>query len=164
MNENKSIRVLFVCLGNICRSPAAEGIMRHLVKVNGLEHLIEVDSAGIGSWHVGQLPDHRMRRHGQRHGYDFNSRARQFSGRDFSQFDYIVGMDEENIHDILKKASNPKDRNKVVCMADYLTHHPMHDEVPDPYYGSDADFELVIDLLEDACQSFLQKIVSQRHF
>ncbi len=154
-------KILFVCLGNICRSPAAEGIMRHLAEVKGLSHLLQVDSAGIGGWHVGQLPDHRMRRHGIRHGYDFNSRARQFSSADFSQFDYIVGMDQENIHDICRKARNEGDKHKVICMADYLSHHPRHHEIPDPYYGDDHDFELVIDLLEDACEGLLATLLNK---
>ena len=154
-STNKKTRILFVCLGNICRSPAAEGIMCHLAKVKGCSHRIEVDSAGIGSWHVGQLPDQRMRRHGARHGYDFNSRARQFNAEDFSRFDYIVGMDKENIRDILRKARNDSETSKVICMADYLSRHPHHHEIPDPYYGNDSDFELVIDLLEDACEQLL---------
>ena len=151
-SQKTKIKILFVCLGNICRSPAAEGIMRHLVEVKGCSHRIVVDSAGIGSWHVGQLPDYRMRRHGARHGYDFNSRARQFSVEDFLKFDYIVGMDEENMRDIQRKARNNSDKSKIICMADYLSRHPHHHEIPDPYYGSDKDFELVIDLLEDACE------------
>ena len=151
-SQKTKIKILFVCLGNICRSPAAEGIMRHLVEVKGCSHRIVVDSAGIGSWHVGQLPDYRMRSHGARHGYDFNSRARQFSVEDFLKFDYIVGMDEENMRDIQRKARNNSDKSKIICMADYLSRHPHHHEIPDPYYGSDKDFELVIDLLEDACE------------
>ena len=154
-SPEKEIKILFVCLGNICRSPAAEGIMRHLAKVKGCSHRIFVDSAGIGSWHVGQLPDHRMRRHGMRHGYDFSSRARQFDVADFSRFDYIVGMDENNMRDIRRKAKNESEKNKVICMADYLSRHPHHHEIPDPYYGDDSDFELVIDLLEDACEQLL---------
>ena len=151
-STKKEIRILFVCLGNICRSPAAEGIMKHIVDNKGYSHRFVIDSAGIGGWHVGQLPDYRMRRHGARHGYDFNSRARQFLTDDFSRFDYIVGMDEENMRDIWRKTRNDNDKTKVICMADYLSRHPHHHEIPDPYYGSDKDFELVIDLLEDACE------------
>ncbi|MBP5386904.1 MAG: low molecular weight phosphotyrosine protein phosphatase [Prevotella sp.] len=151
-------RILFVCLGNICRSPAAEGIMKHLLKVENLEHIAEVDSSGIGPWHVGQLPDERMRRHGRRHGYEFDSIARQFSAADFDRFDLIVGMDEDNVSQISSRARSPYDLHKVVCMADYLTHHPMHKSVPDPYYSNDNAFELVIELLEDACQGLLNSI------
>ena len=147
-----------MCLGNICRSPAAEGIMKHLLKVENLEHIAEVDSSGIGPWHVGQLPDERMRRHGRRHGYEFDSIARQFSAADFDRFDLIVGMDEDNVSQISSRARSPYDLHKVVCMADYLTHHPMHKSVPDPYYSNDNAFELVIELLEDACQGLLNSI------
>ena len=94
-----SYKILFVCLGNICRSPAAEGIMLHIVNNEGVGHLYEVDSAGLGEWHVGELPDPRMRRHGKRHGYDFCSRARQFVPEDFDNFDYIVAMDQTNYDD-----------------------------------------------------------------
>ena len=160
MNHQKMInkKILFVCLGNICRSPAAEGIMRHIVELNGMGHLFQIDSAGIGGWHVGDLPDSRMRRHGERHGYNFTHRARKFSAADFDRFDCIVGMDEENIHDIMRKARNQQDREKVVCMADYLTHHPQHHVVPDPYYSDDHAFELVIQLLEDACQGLFNTL------
>ncbi len=151
-------RILFVCLGNICRSPAAEGIMRHLLQTEKLEHIAEVDSAGLGPWHVGQLPDERMRRHGRRHGYQFDSIARQFSTADFDQFDLIVGMDSENVDHLAALARSPYDLRKIVCMADYLTHHPMHKSVPDPYYSNDNAFELVIELLEDACQGLLDAI------
>ena len=152
------MKILFVCLGNICRSPAAEGIMNHLLKVENLEYLAETDSAGIGPWHVGQLPDERMRRHGRRHGYQFDSIARQFSASDFDRFDLIVGMDSENVRNLTSRARSSNDRRKIVCMADYLTHHPKHKSIPDPYYGNDRDFELVIELLEDACQGLLDSI------
>ena len=132
--------------------------MKHLLKTENLEHIAEVDSAGIGPWHVGQLPDERMRRHGRRHGYQFDSIARQFSAADFDRFDLIVGMDEDNIKQISSRARSPYDLRKVVCMSDYLTHHPMHTSVPDPYYSNDHAFELVIELLEDACQGLLDAI------
>ncbi|MBQ8656758.1 MAG: low molecular weight phosphotyrosine protein phosphatase [Prevotella sp.] len=151
-------KILFVCLGNICRSPAAEGIMKRLVEERGLADDFVIDSAGIGSWHVGQLPDRRMRQHGARHGYDFNSRARQISRDDFRRFDYIVVMDEENRHDVLRLSSDAADRQRVLMMADYLRRHPQQYDVPDPYYGGDRDFELVIELLEDACEGLLDQL------
>ena len=157
-NKDNVTRILFVCLGNICRSPAAEGIMRHIVEMNGQEQRFYIDSAGIGSWHVGDLPDRRMRSHGRRHGYDFTHRARQFSADDFDRFDYIVGMDEENLRDILRRSRHGRDKEKVYCMADFLTQHPTHHVVPDPYYSGDSAFELVIELLEDACQGLFQKV------
>lgn len=154
-------RILFICLGNICRSPAAEGIMQSIVEHNGRSDDFLIDSAGMGSWHVGQLPDRRMRGHGARHGYDFCSRARQFSCSDFGRFDLIVTMDDENYHDIVSMATSPEECRKVVHMTDYLTRHPGQQTIPDPYYGGDRDFELVITLLEDACQGLFQSIVGE---
>ncbi len=155
-------KLLFVCLGNICRSPAAEGIFNHLVQVSQLQHRFVASSAGIGNWHVGDLPDHRMRSHGSRHGYQFDSRACQFSSSDFDRFDLIIAMDEQNARDIRSKARSPYDIPKILLMADFLKHHPMHRSIPDPYYGSDEQFELVIELLEDACQGLLDYLVGLR--
>ena len=123
-------KILFICLGNICRSPAADGIMRHLVTERGLEDEFLIDSAGIGSWHVGQLPDRRMRKCGQRHGYNFDHRARQFSSKDFERFDYIAVMDQENYHDVARQANTPDDLKKIIRMSDYLRHHPGQKTVP----------------------------------
>lgn len=151
-------KVLFICLGNICRSPAAEGIMKNLVEKEGLGDEFEIDSAGIGSWHVGQLPDSRMRKCGAEHGYRFDSHARQFQKSDFNQFDTIVVMDNENYRAITSLTSSKTDKDKVVRMADFLTSHREHTTIPDPYYGDYSDFELVITLLEDACQGLLKEI------
>lgn len=153
-------RVLFVCLGNICRSPAAEGILRHIVEVNGMQHAVVVDSAGLGSWHVGELPDIRMRRHGERHGYHFDSRARVFESSDFDKFDFVVAMDDNNIDELKGKARSPYDFKKIVPIARYLRHFPMYNSVPDPYYGGDNGFELVIQMLEDACQTLYESLVA----
>lgn len=154
-------KILFICLGNICRSPAAEGIMQHLVDSHGLSANFLIDSAGIGSWHVGQLPDSRMRRHGLRHGYDFSSRARQFTTDDFSRFDLIVTMDEENYDTITARARTADEERKVVRMASYLSRRQAS-SIPDPYYGGDQGFEHVITLLEDACQGLLDSIMHPR--
>ena len=157
-------RILFICLGNICRSPAADGIMRHLVSEQGLDDQFMIDSAGIGSWHVGQLPDRRMRRQGERHGYTFDHRARQFSAADFDRFDLVAVMDQENYHDVSRQARSDADRQKIIRMSDYLQHHPGQRTIPDPYYGSDKDFEYVIELLEDACSGLLQKLTKMENF
>jgi protein-tyrosine phosphatase len=149
-------KILFVCLGNICRSPAAEGIMKHQVEQQGLADQFCIDSAGIGSWHVGQLPDPRMRQHGKAHGYNFNSHARQIQRDDFDRFDYIIVMDDENLYDVQQKARNTDDRQKIIKLASFLQQHPGQKTVPDPYYGGDKDFELVIELLEDACDGLLR--------
>ena len=151
-------RILFICLGNICRSPAAEGVMRTLVHWAGRDAEFEIDSAGIGGWHVGQLPDSRMRRHGAERGYTFDSRARQFSENDFSHFDYILVMDHDNFRAVTAMAPIPADRNKVRMLTDYLQQHPDASVVPDPYYGGPADFDYALDLIEDACRGILNRI------
>lgn len=153
--------VLFICLGNICRSPAAEGIMKSLVEKEGMSDDFFIDSAAIGSWHIGQLPDSRMRKCGAEHGYRFDSHARQIQKSDFQHFDLIVVMDNENYRAITSMASSQADKDKVVRIADYLTHHREYTTVPDPYYGDYSDFELVIELLEDACQGLLDSIKEQ---
>ncbi len=114
-----------------------------------------VDSAGIGSWHEGQLPDRRMREHGARRGYDICSRARQIRREDFAKFDYIFGMDHENMADLKRMARTDEERKKVMCTADFMTRHPGYDTVPDPYYGGAEDFELALDLIEDACDGMI---------
>lgn len=154
--------LLFVCLGNICRSPAAEGIMKQMAYDNPqLRGEIIVDSAGIGAWHTGQLPDHRMREHAARRGYDLNSRARQVKPEDFDRFDIVFGMDEENIADLKRVARNKDDRAKIRCLADYMTQHPEYSTVPDPYYGTGRDFELALDLIEDACREMAERLTKE---
>ena len=155
------IRILFVCLGNICRSPAAEGIMLHIVNNEGMGNQYQVDSAGLGGWHVGELPDPRMRRHGERHGYDFCSRARKFEPDDFDRFDLIVAMDNANYDEIKSMARSPYDYRKIVMMASYLRHHPTFKAIPDPYYGGDHGFEVVIALLEDACKGLFDVLLKK---
>lgn len=161
MKNNKTTSILFICLGNICRSPAAEGIMKHIVEEKGVADAFEIDSAAIGPWHIGELPDSRMRRCGAGHGYTFNSRARQLTSEDFGRFDLIIGMDHENIRAIKAKARNHDDEQKIRLMADYLRHHPNHSTIPDPYYGGERDFELVIELLEDACEALAEELIQK---
>ena len=157
-NPNKKY-ILFVCLGNICRSPAAEGIMKQMIYDEPeLRGDIVVDSAGIGAWHTGQLPDHRMREHAAGRGYNLNSRARQIQPDDFDKFDLIFGMDKENMADLKRVARNAEDCKKLYCLADYLTRHPQYTTVPDPYYGSGKDFDIALDLIEDACQELTEKL------
>ena len=151
-------KVLFVCLGNICRSPAGEGILKKILTDRGMSDKFLVDSAGIGDWHVGNLPDIRMRRHGSEHGYNFDSHARQFVKADFDQFDYIFVMDDANYKALKSKARTSSDMEKVYMTGDFLKHHPDNTFVPDPYYGDDDDFELAIELLEDACASIADYI------
>ena len=155
MSHVKQLSLLFICLGNICRSPAAEGIMKQLVEKRGLSHRFYIDSAGIGRWHIGQLPDARMRKHGARRGYLFDSRARVFTPADFDTFDLIIVMDDENYEDIIYKVRNDEDKAKVHRMTEYLQKYKHYDSVPDPYYEGPDGFELVLDLLEDGCQGLL---------
>ena len=144
-------RILFVCLGNICRSPAADGIMRGIIHEEMKDDEWEVDSAGIGSWHAGDLPDRRMRRAGERRGYRFDHRARQVRQDDFQRFDYIIGMDRENESDLRRLAPSREAAQRIMSMEEILADHPTHNIVPDPYYGTDRDFELALDLIEYAC-------------
>ena len=159
-SKNQKVNVLFVCLGNICRSPAAEGIMKKMVADNQLEDKIYVDSAGTSGWHQGELPDHRMRTHGERRGYDFSSRSRKFSSSDFDSFDYIVVMDDDNYHNVKKLAKTEGHAAKIHRMTDFSNAYS-HSHIPDPYYGDASGFELVMDLLEDACENLMNKITSQ---
>ena len=151
--------ILFVCLGNICRSPAAEAIMKEKLGQLGMAAAdVTVDSAGIGSWHEGQLPDRRMRSHGADRGYDISSRARQIRREDFERFDYIFGMDHENMADLRRLARTDEERGKILCAADFMTRHPGYDTVPDPYYGGANGFELALDLIEDACDGIIARL------
>lgn len=148
--------ILFICLGNICRSPAAHAVMQHLVEEKGLTENYEIDSAGIGNWHVGQLPDSRMRAQGAKRGYKVDHHARQFNAQnDFKQFDLIVVMDEENYKNITSQASSEEDKRKVVRMSDFFSHHANATTVPDPYYGTTDDFDYALDLIEDGCEGIL---------
>ena len=153
-------KLLFVCLGNICRSPAAEAIMQKLVDENGLEDRVQVDSAGTSGLHQGRMADPRMRKHGERRGFDLSSRSRPFSVDDFDQFDHIFCMDHSNFQNVSSMARNPQDREKIHMMCDYAQNF-QDQEVPDPYYGGADGFEYVFDLLEDACEGaykyFLRK-------
>jgi protein-tyrosine phosphatase len=150
-------RLLFVCLGNICRSPAAENIMNSLLAQRGLTEEIACDSAGTASYHLGSPPDRRMGIALQKKGYEVTGRARQFSHPDFQDFDLILAMDQENYRNILALDPRGHYHHKVKPMTDYARHHGDR-EVPDPYYGGEAGFDYVINLLEDACQGLLESL------
>lgn len=154
------MKILFICLGNICRSCTAEEIFRTLAaEQSDLKQRYTVDSAGIIDYHEGELPDSRMRAHARKHGYELTHRSRPILPEDFHKFNLIVAMDNRN-YDKLQRMAYVEgvDESIVVKMVDYLQHHPEHKSIPDPYYGTERDFELVIELLEDACQNLLHTL------
>jgi protein-tyrosine phosphatase len=142
-------------MGNICRSPTAEGVFRKLVSDAGRDAEFQVDSAGTIGYHAGEKADRRMRAAARRCGYLLESRARRIVLADFDRFDLIVAMDEANYRDVLEM--NPGSGARVVRMCDYCEQHE-ESEVPDPYYGGEEGFQTVIDILEDACGNLLRKI------
>lgn len=151
-------KILFVCMGNICRSPSAEAVFKGLVKKEGLEDQFEIDSAGTGGWHVGEPADKRMQKHAKERNYSLDSISRQFDPEtDFDRFDMIIGMDDENVTTLKEWARNEDDRGKIYKMTDFSKVW-QYDEVPDPYYGGEEGFELVLDLLEDSCEGLLEKV------
>jgi len=150
------MKVLFVCLGNICRSPTAEGVLRHKLRGAGLEGRVQVDSAGTGDWHVGKAPDSRTRQAAQRRGYDLSAlRARQVEVADFQRFDLILAMDQSNLRNL--QSLRPADAHADLDL--YLRRYELAlDEVPDPYYGGEDGFEQVLDLIEQASDALLMEI------
>ena len=152
-------RVLFVCLGNICRSPSAENIMNHLIQQRCLQGQIQCDSAGTSSYHIGSPPDTRMAKAAKAYGITLRGNARQFTAADFDRFDWILAMDRENVRDILSLAPQDDYRQKVKLMCEFCRLYP-DQEVPDPYYGGPEGFKYVIDLLMDACDGFLDHVLA----
>ena len=159
----KRIKLLFVCLGNICRSPAAEAVMKHLVEERNLSHLFYINSAGIGAWHTGQLPDKRMRVQGAARGYLFDHRAQQVKREDFLRYDYLIGMDDENIHDLRRLAPDKESADKIICLANYLQKYAGEPTIPDPYYEGTKDFIRALDLIEDACKGLLDALTEAQY-
>ena len=155
------IKVLFVCMGNICRSPTAHGIFLALVKQEGLEHLIEVDSAGTHAYHIGNPPDHRAQACALKRGVDLsNLRARRIEKSDFEKYDYVLAMDNEN-YDYLDVPCPDCHKGKLKLLMDFAPHLNQR-EVPDPYYGGTSGFERVLDMVEAAARGLL-KDIRKRH-
>jgi protein-tyrosine phosphatase len=154
------MRILLVCLGNICRSPTAEGVLRRLVHDEGLEDRIEIDSAGTGDWHVGEPPDSRSTEAARRRGIELDGAARQFTPDDFERFDLILAMDEENRRNILRVAPDEDARAKVRMLREFdpASRDAPDLDVPDPYYGGEKGFEHVLDLVEAAARGLLGEL------
>ena len=150
-------KILFVCLGNICRSACAEAVMKQVVANRGLAADFEIDSAGLISYHTGEMADPRMRQHAAARGFNITSIARKITTADFSHFDYIIGMDDDNIRRLLDIAPDESSRQKISKMSDYCRTFRTN-SVPDPYYGGPKDFELVLDLLDDACNGLIDSL------
>ncbi|NER59142.1 low molecular weight phosphotyrosine protein phosphatase [Pseudomonas sp. MAFF212428] len=150
------MRVLFVCLGNICRSPTAEGVLRHQLHLAGLADQVEVASAGTGDWHVGKPPDSRTQRAALQRGYDLSAqRAQQVSPQDFGRYDLILAMDNSNLEHL--KALQPSNGKAELDL--FLRRFDAEvDEVPDPYYGGEAGFDRVLDLVESACRGLVVEL------
>ena len=163
--------ILFVCLGNICRSSAAEEVFRQLVAQRGLSESFHIDSAGLIDYHEGELSDPRMRSHAARRGYRLTHRSRPVKEADFTRFDYIVGMDHDNMRQLQRRAASMSTSAsastyasasaRLLLMADFLRHHDSS-TIPDPYYGGPEDFDHVLDLLEDATVGLLAYIEADK--
>ncbi len=162
-------RILFVCLGNICRSPTAEAAMRRLVQARGLQGSVEVDSAGTGNWHVGESPDERATATARRRGLTLDGRARQVSAEDFERFDLILAMDGSNANDLRRLAPDEKSAGKVRLLREFEPDAVDASgrseaegggdlDVPDPYFGGSDGFERVIDLVTAACEGVLDSL------
>lgn len=160
LKGKEMVRVLFVCLGNICRSPAADGIMQAIVAEHGDEARWEIDSAGTGGYHVGDLPDNRMRIHARRRGYELNHICRQVRYSDFDDFDLIIPMDTNNEMNLKRLSPSLENEAKIVPMAKFIDMALRYDYIPDPYYEGAEGFELVLNLLENGCAN-LYDVVSR---
>lgn len=152
-------KILFVCLGNICRSACAEAVMKDIVAKRGLEDKFEIDSAGLISYHEGEQADPRMRQHASARGINITSIARKIKDADFRHFDMIIGMDNDNIARLTSIAPTQESALKISKMTDYCINYDA-DSVPDPYYGGADGFELVLDLLNDACNGLIDNIIT----
>ena len=158
MENVDKTRILFVCLGNICRSPAANGVMEQMVGEQGLQDKFLIDSAGTYGGHAGELPDPRMRVAASRRGYNLTHRSRKFREQDYHDFDMIIVMDDSNYENVARLAPERKYLDKVYRFVEFSKNHPEWSYVPDPYYEGHEGFELVLDLLEDGCQELLNRL------
>lgn len=159
--NDEKIAVLFVCLGNICRSPAAEAMFRLVVGEHGAQERFVIDSAGTTAYHSGQQPDKRMRVHARRRGIELDHVCRKVTASDFEDFDIIIGMDASNLHNLRQMAPSVEAARKIHAMAEYFPEGSRFDCVPDPYYEGAEGFELVLDLLTDACRNLYDSLTAE---
>lgn len=158
VRKKDKIAILFVCLGNICRSPAAEGVFKEIVKDYRDENRWVIDSAGTGGFHVGDLPDRRMRVHASRRGLTLDHICRKIKSSDFDDFDLIIAMDSRNEEDLKEMSPTVEAEEKIVMMSEFFTLATRFDYVPDPYYEGAEGFELVLDLMQDACATLYREL------
>lgn len=162
--KNKKLKILFVCHGNICRSPAAQGTLEKLIKDKNLQHLIEVDSAGTSSYHVGEKPHKFTRKAAEEHNIEIHHIARQFTTRDFDEFDYIFAMDHYNYEDILRMAKTQEHRKKVKLFREFdpaVLNENYIPDVPDPYYGDYSGFQEVQKIILRTAENLLSYLIQQ---
>lgn len=157
LKDKEKIKVLFVCLGNICRSPAAEAVVLRQVEERGVAPRWEIDSAGTGNYHIGDLADPRMRDHAARRGLKLLHRARQVCVSDFYDFDLIIGMDHSNLRNLRALSPTAETDRKIVAMSEFFP-DALYDHVPDPYYEGSEGFELVLDLLQRGCRNLVDRL------
>jgi protein-tyrosine phosphatase len=158
VSRSPGVSLCFVCLGNICRSPTAEGVMKAVLRREGLERRVSVESAGTADYHTGELPDRRSRSAALARGLSLDSRASQFTPADFGRFDYVLAMDEANARDLRAIAPDPTAREKVRLFRSFDPASPPGAAVPDPYNGGADGFEHVLDLCEAACEGLLEHL------
>ena len=158
---NSTVEVCFICLGNICRSPLAQGVFEALVKEERLQDRIITSSAGVGHWHVGNPPDPRMQQTAHEHGIQLNSRARQFRASDFKQMDLILAMDHSNLSALKQMSTEPELQDKLFLFRSFDPQHNNDLEVPDPYYGGDKGFETVYQIVDRTCPKVLDHLKTQ---
>ncbi|MFC2124431.1 low molecular weight protein-tyrosine-phosphatase [Bacteroidota bacterium] len=154
------VKVLFVCLGNICRSPLAEGVFKNAIKIRGLSGKIECDSAGTSTWHIGEIPDPRSIEIAEENGISLDHFGQQVNGRDFSEFDYIVAMDDNNRQVLISIERRSGGKAKIIKMMDFDDYRS-GGNVPDPYYGGHDGFQRVFNMLEESCSNFIDYLVEE---
>ena len=155
---NSTVEVCFVCLGNICRSPLAQGVFEALVKEEGLQDRIIISSAGVSAWHVGNPPDGRMQQTARDHGILLNSRARQFQSSDFEQMDLVLAMDHSNLSALKQMSTESELQDKLFLFRSFDPQHNNDLEVPDPYYGDGKGFETVYQIVDRTCPKVLDHL------